>query len=412
MKLKNNLIYSTILTLSTYLVPLLVFPYISRVLGVEHIGMIDTADNIIDYSILFSMMGMSTLGIREIARNRHNKLQLERAFSSLFCLNAITTLIAFCLLWVAYLCIPGLQGKGELLHIGCIKLVGNLFWIEWLFRGLERFRYITIRSVVARAVFVVGVFCLVKTQGDYQLYYLLFVGIVAINALCNWWHRHSIVGFSPSNIRLKPYLRPYLVLGLFAILSAIYTKLSMPLLCLTCGDIEAGYYATATRFYQVIIALIISLNSVLIPRMSVLVEEGRMKEVEKLSQKALRLLFGIGIPLIVLIEIMAPWLIAVFAGKGFEGAVTPLRIVILQVLVIGCEQVIILQQLIPLRQDFAIVKSALLGVAVWTILSLLLVPGYGAVGSAITWVAAESVTLLCALWAIRKLKESYKTVNR
>lgn len=408
MKLKNNLIYSAILTLSTYLVPLLVFPYISRVLGVERIGMIDTADNLIDYCILFSMMGMSTLGIREIARSRNNPQRLEQAFSSLFFLNAATTFLAFCLLWLAYACIPQLQGKGDLLRIGSVKLVFNLFWIEWLFRGLERFRYITLRSVAVRAAFVVSVFCLVKTQADYLLYYLLFVGIVVANALCNWWHRHHIVTFKPSSIRLKPYLYPYAMLGLFAILSAIYTKLSVPLLSITCGDTEAGYYSTATRLYQVIIALIISLNSVLIPRMSVLVEEGKMDQVRQLSQKALRLLFGLGIPLILLIELLAPWLISVFAGKGFEGAVMPLRIVILQVLVIGCEQVIILQLLIPLRQDLAIVKSALLGVVVWTVLSLLLVPNFGAVGSAITWVAAESATLLSALWAIRKWKISYK----
>ena len=64
MSLKGNFIYSTILTFSTYLVPLMVFPYISRILGVDSIGAIDTIDNIIDYCILFSMMGMSTLGIR------------------------------------------------------------------------------------------------------------------------------------------------------------------------------------------------------------------------------------------------------------------------------------------------------------------------------------------------------------
>lgn len=101
MKLKNNLIYSAILTLSIYLVPLLVFPYISRVLGVERIGMIDTADNIIDYCILFF-------------------------------LNAATTLLAFCLLWVAYYSRPQLQGKGELLLIGSVKLVFNLFWIAYI----------------------------------------------------------------------------------------------------------------------------------------------------------------------------------------------------------------------------------------------------------------------------------------
>ena len=412
MRLKNNLIYSTILTLSTYLVPLLVFPYISKVLGVERIGMIDTADNIIDYCILFSMMGMSTLGIREIARSRHNALMLKQAFSSLFCLNAFTTFIAFCLLWASYLCIPQLHGKGNLLMIGSVKLVFNLFWIEWLFRGLERFRYITLRSVVVRALFVLCVFCLVKTQGDYCIYYMLFVGIVMANALFNWWHRRNIVAFSFRSIRLKSYLRPYLKLGLFAVLSAIYTKLSVPLLSVTCGDIEAGYYATAIRFYQVVIALVVSLNSVLIPRMSVLVEQGRMAEVWQVSRKALRWLLAIGIPLVVLVEILAPQLIYIFAGKGFEEAVTPLRIVIIQLLVIGCEQIVILQQLIPLRQDLAIVKSAAVGVMTWTVFSILLVPRYGATGSGMTWVAAESATLLCAYLTLRKWKHKWNKMNR
>lgn len=408
MQLRKNLAYSTILTLSTYLVPLLVFPYISRVLGVDRIGMIETADGIIDYCILFSMMGMSTLGIREIARSSHDARRLEEAFSSLFFLNACTTLAALCLLWAAYLCIPGMQGKGDLLATGSIKLLFNLFWIEWLFRGLERFRYITLRSLAVRALFVVGVFCLVKSPADYRLYYALFVGIVVMNALCNWWHRRGIVAFSPRSVSCRRYLRPYLMLGLFAVLSAIYTKLSTPLLGILRGDAEAGCYATAMRFYQVIIALIVSLNSVLIPRMSALVEQGRIGEVARVGKKALKLLLGMGIPLVLAIEILAPWIIRVFAGEGYEQAVAPLRIVILQVLVIGCEQIVILQFLIPLRQDLAIVKSALTGVAVWAAGSALLVESYGAVGSAITWVAAESATLAGAVAAAWKWKKSFK----
>ena len=69
MSIRNNFKYSLILTLSTYLVPLLVFPYISRVLGAERIGAIDTVDGIIDYLVLFSMMGMQALGIRLIRQN-------------------------------------------------------------------------------------------------------------------------------------------------------------------------------------------------------------------------------------------------------------------------------------------------------------------------------------------------------
>ena len=84
MSIRNNFKYSLILTLSTYLVPLLVFPYISRVLGAERIGAIDTVDGIIDYLVLFSMMGMQALGIREIARHKADKAELQSAFNDLF----------------------------------------------------------------------------------------------------------------------------------------------------------------------------------------------------------------------------------------------------------------------------------------------------------------------------------------
>ena len=53
MSIRGNLVYSALLTMSTYLVPLLVFPYISRVLGADGIGIVDTVDNIIDYCVLF-----------------------------------------------------------------------------------------------------------------------------------------------------------------------------------------------------------------------------------------------------------------------------------------------------------------------------------------------------------------------
>ncbi len=53
MSLKTNVVYSTLLTLSTYLVPLVVYPYISRVLGPAGIGAVDTVDGFINYAVLF-----------------------------------------------------------------------------------------------------------------------------------------------------------------------------------------------------------------------------------------------------------------------------------------------------------------------------------------------------------------------
>ena len=402
MSLKGNFIYSTILTFSTYLVPLMVFPYISRILGVDSIGAIDTIDNIIDYCILFSMMGMSTLGIREIAKYKNDKNRLQETFNNLFWLNVISTIVVFFFLIVTTICIPTLQQRIVLLTIGSFKLFANLFWIEWFYRGLEDFKYITIRSVIVRLLFIVSVFVFIKEKSDFTLYYILFVSIVIINAICNWTYKRNKVSLRFKHIALKTYAKPFIILGIFAMLSAIYTKLSIPVLSFTCGDTEAGYYVTATRMYQVVIALISSLISVLIPRMSVLIREGNYREISHLFELAFKLLFFISLPIIWYVEFLAPDIIMIFAGSGFEQAAIPMRIVIFQVLIIGSEQIYIMQLLIPLNKDKKVAVAGLCGVITWAILSTILVPLWHGIGTSIVWVATESVVLLIAIYYIKK----------
>ena len=66
--IKKNFFYSSILTTANYIFPFLTYPYVSRVLGVNNIGICNFVDSIINYFILFSMMGISIVGIREIAK--------------------------------------------------------------------------------------------------------------------------------------------------------------------------------------------------------------------------------------------------------------------------------------------------------------------------------------------------------
>ena len=402
MSIKGNFIYSTILTFSTYLVPLMVFPYISRILGVDSIGAIDTIDNIIDYCILFSMMGMSTLGIREIAKYKNDKNRLQETFNNLFWLNVISTIVVFFFLIVTTICIPTLQQRIVLLTIGSFKLFANLFWIEWFYRGLEDFKYITIRSVIVRLLFIVSVFVFIKEKSDFTLYYILFVSIVIINAICNWTYKRNKVSLRFKHIALKAYAKPFIILGVFAMLSAIYTKLSIPVLSFTCGDTEAGYYATATRMYQVVIALISSLISVLIPRMSVLIRESNYTEISHLFELAFKMLFFISLPIIWYVEFLAPDIIAIFAGNEFVQAAIPMRIVIFLVLIIGSEQIYIMQLLIPLNKDKIVAVAGLCGVITWAILSTILVPLLHGIGTSIVWIATESVVLLIAIYYIKK----------
>ena len=83
--IRVNFLYSAILTVSNYFFPFITYPYVSRVLGVEKIGICNFVDGIIHYFILFSMLGIVSVGIREIAKNRIHK-KLIGLFQLFFCL--------------------------------------------------------------------------------------------------------------------------------------------------------------------------------------------------------------------------------------------------------------------------------------------------------------------------------------
>jgi O-antigen/teichoic acid export membrane protein len=400
--IKRNLMYSTLLTMSTYLVPLIVFPYISRVLGVEGIGIVDTVDNMIDYCILFSMMGLSSVGVREIAKNKDNPQALSQTFTDLFALNLCSTLLIATVFCGVVLMSPRLQDYGLLIPIAILKLTANLFWIEWLYTGLEDFRYITLRSIILRTAFIIAVFLFVQTKADVVTYYALFVGITVGNAVCNWYHKRSYLHWDIRQANIRRFLVPFFMLGIFAMLSAVYSKLSLPVLNFITNNQEAGNFATATRCYRVVIALVSTLTGVMIPRMSVLMEENRFDMVRHYTDVAFKLLFFFAFPLICFVELFAPDIIRLFAGPGFEGAILPMRITMFQLLVIGSEKIIVLQLLIPLRKDRTIVKAGLAGVVVWGLLTILLVPCLKSVGTSLVWVVAELVVLTIAAMESRR----------
>ena len=106
---KKNFLYSSILATANYIFPFILFPYVSRVLGVENNGKCSFIDSIVNYFILFSMMGVSIMGIREIAAHRNDRQQLTSSFSNLFLLNFLVTCIAVVLLLCATFFVPYLS---------------------------------------------------------------------------------------------------------------------------------------------------------------------------------------------------------------------------------------------------------------------------------------------------------------
>ena len=402
MGVKRNFVYSTILTCSGYVFSFITYPYVSRVLGVENIGICNFVTSIVQYFLLFSTMGIASVGTREIAKCNGDNERLSQCFSSLFWINMIATAIVAVVYVICIFYIPKLYPYRKLLYIGLLQIVMTPFLVEWFFKGIENFKYITLRSLAVKIVYVVSVFLFVQGPGDYDLYFFLSCAMMVANAVFNWWYKRKFVTLKFRNIEFRPYLKGFFVLGIYMLLTSMYTTFNTAYLGIVGGNIEVGYYSTAMKLQSIILAIYTAFTGVMIPRMSALIGQGNKSEVSRLIYKSFDFLFVFSIPLVMYTMIFAPQIIRILSGSGYENAVTPMRIVMPLIFIIGIEQILVLQILMPFKEDKAILVNSIIGALIGVISNLIIVPIFKANGSAVVSLLSDFSVLLSAYYFVSK----------
>ena len=230
---KKNFAWSSILTITGYIFPLLTFPYVTRILGVEGIGANQFAESTVSYFSIFAMLGMGTVGIREIAKAKGNRQELSKVFCSLLYLNLVTTIFAILALLACTLIIPSFADHSNMLYIGTAKILCTTLTVEWFFKGLEDFRYITVRAIIIRIIYVLSVFVFVRGQEDYVTYFVLSTLAVVVNAVVNLIYARRFVSLTIRDLNIRRFLRPFFVLGIYLILTQMYGSFNVLKLVIT-----------------------------------------------------------------------------------------------------------------------------------------------------------------------------------
>lgn len=402
MGIRQNFGYNLILAICNYLCPIIVFPYVSHVLGVRNVGICGFVDSIIEYFIIFSMLGISGYGVREIARCRDNITQRNAVFTNLFIINILLTVVAVAVLLIATSLLPQLEPYRPFLLLGIVKIVFNLFLIEWFFQGLEQFKYITMRSVLVRVIYVIAVLLFVRDSGDIFVYYLLTTLVVAFNAVVNWNYSRRFRSWNFNELKLLFYLLPILSFGYNKLLTSMYTTFNTLFLRYETNDVEVGYFTTAMKLYYTLMAIFSAFTITMIPKVSTMFAAGEKEKLQHISNNTFMMLFTFTLPVIYFSLFFAPEIIHLVAGAGYDGAVAPFRIVVLLLLIIGMEQVVIQQFLMASTYHRSIVVVSTVGAIVGICLNIFVTPLFGAVGASIAWLVAEIAVLVVGVVLVRK----------
>ena len=215
---------------------------------------------------------------------------------------------------------------------------------------MENFKYIAIRTILIKVLFVISVFIFVGTKDDTKIYYFLIFLTFAGNALVNLWYAKKIVTFRFTFHISKSIILSFIMLGVYWLMNSMYSTFNVAYLGFIANDTEVGYYTTANKLLLVIMTFFTTVTSVLVPRISNVLSSNTtngMMQAKELINKAINALLLFVIPLIILVAYFSKSIISIMAGTGYEGAILPLQIMAPLFFLIGYDQIIVLQTQIP-----------------------------------------------------------------
>ena len=240
--LKLNFIMNAILTMSSFIFPLITFPYISRILLPEGTGKVSFATSLISYFSMIAQLGIPIYGIRACAKVRDNRIELTRTAHELLFINLGMNVFSYLALAVALLTVPRLFEDRTLYIIISATIFLTSVGMEWLYKALEQYTYITIRSIIFKFIALVAMFLFVHEKSDYVIYGGISIFASSASNVFNFINIHKYIDLKPlPKYNVKRHIKLVFIFFAMSCAITVYTNLDTVMLRFMSSNTDVAY---------------------------------------------------------------------------------------------------------------------------------------------------------------------------
>ncbi|MEO0244381.1 MAG: oligosaccharide flippase family protein, partial [candidate division WOR-3 bacterium] len=254
LKIKNNPDYRTLvenfaslslLQIANYVFPIITFPYLVRILGVERFGLLSFAQALIAYFTLITNYGFYLTGIQQVSVKRDDKVEAGRVFSQIMGAKVFLMAQCFVILTILVYFVPRFRSQWLLYYIVFGSVVVEAFTPYWFFRGIEKMKFITILTLISKILYTVSIFVFVKSASDFLKVPLLSVISTLLVAVFGVWLIYKNLGYKfvlPGFKEICFQLKDGLSIFLSQVAINLYTTSNTVILGFLTSDLYVGYY--------------------------------------------------------------------------------------------------------------------------------------------------------------------------
>ena len=405
--LASNFTSLTILQISNYLFPIILLPYLVRVLGVEKYGLISFAIAFHAYFITLCEYGFNLSGTKFISVNRDSIEKLSTAFSAIVLIKFLLFILSFIILLTVVFTFNRFTNEWQVYILGSGFILGNVLFPLWFFQGMEKMKYISFIQIVIRFFFTVSVFLFVVSENDYLLYVLLLslsrilVGILGLVAAIVRFK----IAFKISKLEsVRFHLKDGWNIFLSMISINVYTTSNTFILGLFAPDVVVGYFAAADKLRRALQGITTVISQTVYPHGNNLLRDS-FEKFSSFMKKLLAVQSVIGLSISIALFFFSELLVQLVLGNSFNDSVLILKILSPLPFLIALSNVFGIQIMLSLGLDKQVNKILFAAAVIHIIILFILIPNFYAIGASISMGITEGfVTLAMFIFVFRKTK--------
>ena len=386
-----------VLQFANYLIPLLIIPYIVRILGADIFGKITYAQNIVSYFTLIINFGFDYSATREIAVNKGNKPAITQIFWSVIKQKATLLLLTFVGLVILYFTFSKVNSDFTLYLFVFLMNVGIVLFPTWFFQGMEEMGKMAIFNVLIKGFGLILTVFFVRSATDYLAYPFLtslaYIGF-GVGALIYVIKRFDIRYTKSDKVLDKNIFNKSFPIFLNSLFVSLYTTANITILGMYHSNYEIGIYGGAQKIIMAILMLTsMPINIAIFPRISREFELSKVNGLRMLK-KAIFVVGAVSFILCIFTYLLSPLFVNLLLGDEFKKSVILLKLFSVLPFLVIIASLLTVQGLYGMGlQKFAPFVGLFIG-AFSVILNIIYIPKYGTIAAALNWIVAQILEVL------------------
>ena len=324
----SNISSLMVLQVVNLVLPLVTMPYLVRTLGADKFGAVMFAQAFVMYFSILTDFGFNLSATRTIAVNKDNWNKVSEIFSSVIIIKSLLFAISLTAGLIIILSFDRFTEDKTLFYFSFLLVFGKSIFPVWFFQGIEKMKNITIFNALAKILFTIGIFIIIKSPEDYIFVPVInsmgfiIAGTAGIFIAIN---KYKVRFLIPSITEIYSHFKESSHFFLSRISVSIFTISNSFILGMVVSNQAVAYYSIAEKLYSAIQSAYYPITQGLYPYVA-------NKRDVPLFKKIFKYASVFNLLSIILLFFLAPFIIKLLFGDGTEQSIIVFRILLVALL--------------------------------------------------------------------------------